>query len=159
MILSTALVHLFPPKHHLRALRIIDEVLAEDEDNRQCLMGRGYIMQHAKRWEDARKHFAKVVHLLPADLTDGLRSREESAWCQAQAHDPDGGSAELRGVLTVLDTLEGRELDKARCWWRLGQCQWSIGGTPNNCPPHPATDAPPQTQVAAMRPTERSLRL
>lgn len=142
VILGTALVHIFPPKHHARALRIIDEVLAEDEDNLRCLMARGYILQQSQRWEDAQLLFTKVVRLIPDDLDDGLRAREESAWCQAGAHDSDGGAQGLRAVLATLDTVEGREADKARCWWRLGKCQWSIGGMQSFVPPPIVTELP-----------------
>ncbi|KAI0700930.1 TPR-like protein [Cytidiella melzeri] len=129
VILGTALVHLFPPKHHTRALRIIDEVLSDDSENVKCLMGRAFIQQHAKRWEDARSLFSRVNKLLPDDVHEGLRAREEAAWCHAQTQDPDGGAQELREVITILDLQEGREIDKARCWWRLGKCQWEIGDT------------------------------
>lgn len=95
-------------------------------------MGRGFILQHAKRWDDARSLFTTVNGLLPDDVHEGLRAREEAAWCQAQAQDAHGGSEELRGVLAVLDPQEGRELDKARCWWRLGKCQWELGGIRSN---------------------------
>ncbi|KAI0093293.1 TPR-like protein [Irpex rosettiformis] len=127
VILGTALVHLFPPKHHTRALRIIDEVLSEESQNVPCLMGRGFIFQHAKRWVDARAQFTVVASLIPDDVHDGLRSREEAAWCQAQDQDPYGASQELLELLNILDAQQGREYDKARCWWRLGKCQWDLG--------------------------------
>src|SRR5579863_5485593 len=38
--LATSLVHLYPPKHHTRALRILGDVLSEDPNNVNCLMGR-----------------------------------------------------------------------------------------------------------------------
>ena len=121
-------MHFFPPKYHTRALRIIDEVLSEDSKNVPCLMGRGFILQHAKNWSEARSQFSSVVKLLPDDTHNGLRSREEAAWCQAQDQDPYDATQELREVLSTLDALEGREFDQARCWWRLGKCQWDLGG-------------------------------
>ncbi|KAI0082004.1 TPR-like protein [Panus rudis PR-1116 ss-1] len=127
VILGVALVDLYPPKHHARALGILDEVLAQDADNVRCLMGRAYVLQYAKKWSDAAELFSRVVQLIPDDMDDGLRAREELAWCKAQSGDPDGGAKALREVLDTLDTLEGREHDQARCWWRLGKCYWDIG--------------------------------
>ena len=91
-------------------------------------MGLGYVLQHAKKWEQAQTMFARVSELIPNDLGEGLRAQEEAAWCRAQAHDPDTGAKELRAVLNELDELEDRELDQARCWWRLGKCQWDLEG-------------------------------
>lgn len=128
VILANALVHFFAPKHHSRARRIIDEVLEEDPDNIRCLMGRGYILQHEKKWNDAATSFSKVVDLLPEDLEDGIRAEEELAWCHAQAADPDRGCKDLKDIVSRLDDLDGREQDQARCWWRLGRCYWDAGG-------------------------------
>ncbi|GJE96722.1 TPR-like protein [Phanerochaete sordida] len=126
VLLANALVHFFPPKHHARARRIIDEVLWEDPDNIRSLMDRGYIQQYAKQWVEASETFYKISGLLPEDLDDGLRAKEEVAWSKAQVADPDSGVKALRVVLEVLDNLEGRDHDQARCWWRLGQCYWKL---------------------------------
>lgn len=126
VLLANALVHFFPPKHHARARRIIDEVLAEDPENIRSVMDRGYILQHAKQWTEAVQEFAKVASLLPEDLDDGLRAKEELSWSKAQIADPDSGVTGLKAVLEILDNLEGRENDQARCWWRLGQCYWKL---------------------------------
>jgi superkiller protein 3 len=126
--LATSLVHLFPPKHHARALRIIDEILAEDPNHVACLLGRAYILQHSGKWSDAGNLFAKVIELLPEDLNDGLRAKEEHAWCQCQAHDTESGVIALRNVQDVLAELQDRETDRARCLWRLGKCYWDMDG-------------------------------
>ncbi|EKM54043.1 uncharacterized protein PHACADRAFT_145635 [Phanerochaete carnosa HHB-10118-sp] len=126
VLLANALVHFFPPKHHVRARHIIDEVLSEDSENIRSLMDYGYILQYSKKWGEASEAFNKVVELLPEDLDDGLRAKEELAWSKAQVADPDSGVQELKVVLEVLDNLEGREYDQARCWWRLGQCYWKL---------------------------------
>ncbi|KAI0356305.1 TPR-like protein [Trametes cingulata] len=125
--LATSLVHLFPPKNHIRALRIIDDVLAEDPDNIPALMGRGFILQYAKKWSDAEELFAKVVKLNPDDFDQASRAREERAWCIAMFGELQKAADELREVINELDTLEGHEEDKARCWWRLGRCYWEMG--------------------------------
>ncbi len=127
-MLASALVHYFPPKHHARALGIINDVLTDDPDNVRCLMGRAYILQASKKWEDASSLFSRVAELIPEDLDEGIRAKEESAWCIAHAHDPRSGANALKVVLGALDQLEGRESDQARCWWRLGKCYWDMGG-------------------------------
>ena len=128
VLLAVALVHFYPPKHHVRARRIIDEVLQEDPDNISCLVGLGYVQEYAKQWSEASETFARVVQLLPDDLVVGLRAKEELAWSRAQVADPDKGVKDLTNVVTMLDTLDDRDHDQARCWWRLGQCYWALGG-------------------------------
>ncbi|KAI0371043.1 TPR-like protein [Pilatotrama ljubarskyi] len=125
--LATSLVHLFPPKNHPRALRIIDDVLAEDPDNIPALMGRGFVLQHAKKWSDAEELFGRVVKLNPEDFDQASRAKEERAWCMAMRGELQKAADELREVIGELDELEGHEEDKARCWWRLGRCYWEMG--------------------------------
>ena len=128
VVLSTSLVHLFPPKHHTRALRIIDDVLSQDRENIACLMGRGFIMQSANKWSDARDLFECVAVLIPDDEEDGLRAKEEAAWCQAELGDLLSARSALQRFTGILDALDNRDLDKARCWWRLGKCCWKLIG-------------------------------
>ena len=91
-------------------------------------MGRAYVLQAAKRWKDASSLFAKVESLLLDDLDTGLRAREENAWCLYQLEDFKMGLQGLQGVHATLKTLDNRELDTARCLWRLGKCYLDIGG-------------------------------
>lgn len=128
VILAISLTHLFPPKHHARALRIIDDVLREDTDNISCLMSRGYILQHVKKWEEAATLFAQIAQVIPEDLDDGLRAKEEHAWCLSRAGDPSGCVALLTQILETLEGIEGREADAARCQWRIGVSYWDMGG-------------------------------
>jgi superkiller protein 3 len=91
-------------------------------------MGRGYTLQYINKWDEAGPLFAKVAQLIPEDLENGLHAKEEHAWCQFQARDIDNGMAGLKNVLNILDSLDNRDLDKARCLWRLGMCYWEMGG-------------------------------
>jgi len=128
VVLATSLVHLFPPKHHTRALSIIDQILSHSPNNAPGLMGRAYILQHSRRWEEAGNLFAKVASLLHDDLQDGIRAVEEEAWCQCESGKVESG---LLGLQTVFDTvkdLEGRDSDCARCLWRLGMGKWKGTG-------------------------------
>ena len=122
-------MHHFPPKHHTRALRIIDDVLSSDPVNVPCLLGRGHVLRDARKWDDAVAVFCKVVELLPDDLKDGLRAREERAWCLLQRQEAAEAEKEFLSVVEVLDREEGRETEAARCWRRLGQCRWDLEGT------------------------------
>ncbi|KAH7915212.1 superkiller protein 3 [Hygrophoropsis aurantiaca] len=126
-ILATSLVHLFPPKHHTRALRLLDDVLSRDPDNVDCLIGRGYVLQTADKWEEAEGLFGKADDLLPADLQKGLRAKEERAWCQSRTRLEDGLTS-LKDVFRIWDDLGDRDADKARCLWRIGKCCWDVGG-------------------------------
>lgn len=91
-------------------------------------MGRAYILQHSERWLDAETLFAKVHGLLPTDVDEGLRAQEEQAWSIAQQGNLEAASLELQHVRVTLDELDGRGVDQARCWWRLGKCYWDMGG-------------------------------
>ncbi|KAJ6558576.1 superkiller protein 3 [Mycena vulgaris] len=128
VVLATSLVHLFPPKHHARALSVIDEVLSQAPSNTAALMGRAYILQHGKRWGDAAELFASVSNLLPGDLQLGIRAKEEHAWCQSQAGALEQGIQGLEDVLAVLTELEDADAESARCLWRIGKSYWDIGG-------------------------------
>lgn len=130
MALATALVDFYPPKHHTRALGIINTILAKDPDNVPCLMGRGYILEYAGKWE-AEELFSKVAQLLPDDPDYGLRAREEAAWCKANSGSLEEAADELREIKAVLDDLEERGTDQARCWYRLGRCYWNMGRKAN----------------------------
>ena len=125
--LSTALVHLFPPKHHLRAFGIIQQVLAEDSENLKALLAGGYVHQYAGRWQNATEHFRLVTANVPLDSPLGLEATEELGWSIVQHGAPDEGANLLRSVLDTLETKDGMEHEKARCWWRLGKTLWKEG--------------------------------
>ncbi|KAH9940522.1 TPR-like protein [Epithele typhae] len=125
--LATSLVHHFPPKHHLRALKIVDELLRGDPDNIPSLMAKGFILYYAKKWSQASEVFGKVAALDHDGLLEVLRAKEEHAWCEAMCGNLVAAADELRVVIETSDELEGHEEDKARAWWRLGRCYWEMG--------------------------------
>jgi hypothetical protein len=92
-------------------------------------MARGHILQHSDRWAYAQTLFARVAELVPDDPVDGLRAREEEAWCKMQMRELEEAKGKLEELTGLLDALDGRETDKARCWWRLGKCCWELDGT------------------------------
>ncbi|KAG8934379.1 Superkiller protein 3 [Tulasnella sp. 417] len=125
--IATALVYLFPPKHHLRAAGLLDDVLLADPDNVRCLMARAMVYQYAQNWKSAESIYQRVQAIVGSeDVEDGLEAREQAAWCAIQ----DGRAAEtadeMRQVIDVLDGLDGKEYQQARAWWRLGKAYWDI---------------------------------
>ncbi|KAF8629112.1 hypothetical protein AX17_005698 [Amanita inopinata Kibby_2008] len=122
----TSLVHLHPPKHHARATTIIEEVLSQSPDNVVCLMGRAYILQAACRWEEAKLTFLRVADLLPEDIHEGIRASEEAAWCLSQQGQNQEALTPLQDVLASLSHIDGCGNDRARCLWRIGQCNWNL---------------------------------
>lgn len=126
MALASALVHLYPPKHHPRALRLLDEVLKFDPDNVDALIGRGYVLQHSRKWEEAEGLFTKATSLIPPGTPKSVRVKEESAWCLSKIQIEKG----VQALKDVLNDLQGDEhdMDRARCLWRVGKCCWEMGG-------------------------------
>ncbi|KAG9039837.1 Superkiller protein 3 [Tulasnella sp. JGI-2019a] len=126
---AIALVHLFPPKHHLRAASMLDDILDSDSNNIVCLMGRATIYQYSQKWKKAVELFARVQKLKgPDDIDEGLEAWEQKVWCAIQDGQVDDGIAELRLVLDRVDSLRGREAQKARTWYRLGRAVWDKEG-------------------------------
>ncbi len=126
--LATSLIHLYPPKHHIRALRILEDVLSEDPDNVNCLMGRGYVLQRAGKWLEAASCFSRVPDCHPEENRDSIRAQEEHAWCQVQLNRIDMAITELRTVIELLENEKDSDEDKSRCWWRIGRAYWEMGG-------------------------------
>ncbi|KAG8752591.1 Superkiller protein 3 [Ceratobasidium sp. 428] len=132
VILATGLVHLHPPKHHQRATRILDDVLARDPGHVSALMARAYILQHAKDWAGAIKHFQRVLTETATEESPGWirpRAREEVAWCSAMAGDMEESLSELKAVSEALESGDAPSEDRARVEWRLGKCMWELGGS------------------------------
>jgi superkiller protein 3 len=126
--LATSLVHLYPPKHHTRALRILEDVLSEDPNNVNCLMSRGYVLQRAGKWLEAASCFSRVSDSHTEDTRDCIRAQEEHAWCEVQLNHLDGAITELKTVIELLENEENSDVDKSRSWWRLGRAYWEMGG-------------------------------
>lgn len=124
--LASALVHLYPPKHHPRALRLLDEVLKFDPNSVDALIGRGYVLQYIGKWEEAEGLFSKATLLVPPGTQKSFRAKEESAWCLSKIQLWEG----VEALKEVLNDLQGdeHEMDRARCLWRIGQCCWEMGG-------------------------------
>jgi superkiller protein 3 len=125
--LATSLVHLYPPKHHTRALRILEEVLSEDPSNVECLMCRGYVLQRSGKWLEAASCFSRVSEIHSEETRDSIRAQEEHAWCEVQLNHLDEATTELKVVIGLLENEEDSDEDKSRSWWRLGKTYWEKG--------------------------------
>src|SRR6266581_7676981 len=115
--LATSLVHLYPPKYHTRALRILEDVLSEDPNNLNCLMGRGYVLQRAGKWLEAASCFSRISDSHMEETRDSIRAQEEHAWGEVHLERFDGAIAELRTVIELLENEEDSDEDKSRTWW------------------------------------------
>lgn len=93
-------------------------------------MGRAYMLEEARQWEQAASVFKEVSKLLPDDMNTGLRSKEEESWClcQCQGSQVEAGLSGLLDVLETLKTVPDRDNDLSRCFWRIGESHWNIGG-------------------------------
>ncbi|CAA7259262.1 unnamed protein product [Cyclocybe aegerita] len=133
VVLATSFIHFFSPKHHQEATRIIDEILSRSPDNTAALMGQAFILQAVPKWQEASEGFNRVATLLPDDLDVGLRAQEEAAWCKCQIGLVEEGLEGLQQVSNMLDDIddEGRNSDRARCIWRIGQCKLKTEEAPS----------------------------
>ncbi|KAG8795273.1 Superkiller protein 3, partial [Serendipita sp. 399] len=124
--LACSLVHLYPPKYHSRALRILDPIIDEDPNQLDCRIARGYVHQAASRWVEARSDFDQVVGITTVDDPRYIEAAEEAAWCQVQAGDVEAGKNGLNQVIEILEDGED-DTAQARAWWRLGRATWEEG--------------------------------
>ncbi|KAG1896020.1 superkiller protein 3 [Suillus fuscotomentosus] len=113
IILATSFVHLFPPKHHPRALYFLNDVLKQDPTNVDGLMGKGYVFRYAEKWEEAEVLFAQAAEQLPDDVDKGVEAKEESAWCLSRMH-ADAGVDALKEVFETLKDIEDRDTGESR---------------------------------------------
>ena len=150
-LMATALTHLHPPQNHLRALRYADSVLARNSQDGEALIAKAYIKQAAEDWDQAKSLFAQVVSILPErpplseeaqeataesrrllcfTTNPALEARGEIAWCDVKLRNLDEAKVELKDLIDRLDSSElagvTRE-QRARTWWRYGQCLWLMG--------------------------------
>ncbi|KAL9939345.1 hypothetical protein V8E36_002158 [Tilletia maclaganii] len=145
-LLTAAYTHHFPHQNHAKALRYADAVLAHDGDDTDALLARAYISQAAKRWDAAKAGFEKVQTLAEASASrpgpdaqralsissaPDLEARGEVAWCDVHLGRLAEAAQQLQELVEDVDGERAAQVtseDKARTWWRLGQCLWDLGG-------------------------------
>lgn len=104
---------------------MLGDVLQDDSQSVPCLMGRAVVYQYAEKWKDAEAIYRQVEGIKGPDDTDiGLEAREQRVWCAIRDGRRDEAIPELNAIIELLDSLNGKELQKARSWWRLGQALW-----------------------------------
>lgn len=145
ILLGSAFVHYYAPKHHPKALKLLDGVLTDHPDSVPCFMGRGYVFAGEQRWHEARLEFEKAIALeqesqnstaVPKEgqpagsiwSTFRLEATEQQGWCMTKEAMLAEGIEVLRGVAEVFDADVARKIDSARVWWRIGVAEWEMGG-------------------------------
>jgi superkiller protein 3 len=145
ILLGTALVHYYAPKHHPRALKLLNGVLDQYPESVPCYIGRGYVFAGEQRWAEATVEFEKVIELEekkrgPSSLAEEgkpagsiwspleTEAKEQQGWCLIKQGRLEEGKAILDGVSEVFDADTTRGEDSARVWWRKGIADWEMGG-------------------------------
>jgi tetratricopeptide (TPR) repeat protein len=116
---ATAFVHLNPPKHHQRARRILDTVLAKSPDDVACLLGKGYVLENAGRWKEAVDLFNRALKQDNLPEMKRIEAREERAGL-GQVHK----AGRRRGRAEARDLIARREGIRDR---RSGHASPTIG--------------------------------
>lgn len=135
--LGTALVHYYAPKHHPRALQLLDGVLKQNPKATACLMGKGYVFLGESRFSEAREQFEKALEIektkrVAADLVRSnldLEATECVGWSMIKEGRLEEGRKLLLETVDILDQDESRNQDSARVWTRIGQAEWQMQGT------------------------------
>ncbi len=151
-LMATALTHLDAPQNHARAMRYQDAVLARNKEDIEALLAKGYVRQAAGDYKQAKQLYSDVVRIASAGeqsrSADGptlqqeralmhsknplIEARGEAAWCDVNAGALDEATTELKELLELIDgkDVKGISMEqKARTWWRYGECLWRKGGT------------------------------
>lgn len=131
--LATALVYEDAPIHHRRALKILNDVLAETPENLQCLIGKGRVLSQSEQWQDALIAFDGALAHPSLDEELRLELRSDRAWCLIGLERFEESQKEIKNVIDIVEA-EDREVSwaperRALLWWRLGACYWNMSGT------------------------------
>ncbi|TIA72935.1 hypothetical protein E3P91_01735 [Wallemia ichthyophaga] len=125
--LAISFTYNFPPKHHMRAMGHIYNVLNLRPQDVDILTAQGTCMEYGGKWEQAREIFQRIITIDPANLI----AKEEHSWCYVMQSDYASGKAGLEEVLDELskrDDMENVATHQARCYFKLGKCLWEQGG-------------------------------
>jgi superkiller protein 3 len=125
--MATGLVHHFPPKHHPRALGIIEQVLTKEPNNVPCLLAYAYVLRCGQKYTESRLLFVRVAQLVNKEESRllYLEAKEEVAWCDSLSTNYHDACVGLRSIKDELEVVDNHTERKARVWWRLGQTLWN----------------------------------
>lgn len=131
--LGVALVPYFPPKHHVRASRLLNGVLKLEPTNYAARYAAAQILEAAGDWAGAQTEFQTLLDHGGNDK-EMTAAKEELGWCLVNQGQLTQGRDVLEEVVELRDTRKEQEgkndeaLARARAWWRLGRTEWMIGG-------------------------------
>lgn len=132
--LGSALVHFFAPKHHPRAMQLLNGVIKQNPKATACLMGKGYIFLGEGRFTEAREQFEAALEIerskrIVADQAMSILELEATecvGWSMIKESRLQEGRSKLLEVVDVLDKDESRNQDSARVWTRIGHAEWEM---------------------------------
>lgn len=133
-LLAIALTHFDPPAHHLRATRLIEEILSDEPDNGPILMAQAHIMKSARRWSDAIEYFNRGLRCwTDQPRQDRLESKSDKAWCLLEQGRVEDALNSFENIIEELNEMieeaqdnEDLHHDLAQNWYRLGRCNWAL---------------------------------
>lgn len=117
----------YPPKHHMRAMGHIYNVLNQRPQDVDILIAQGICLEYGEKWDQAREVFDKIISIDSSNLI----AKEEHSWCYVMQADYANGKAGLEQVLDELskrDDIDDHATHQARCYFKLGKCLWEQGG-------------------------------
>lgn len=105
--LAIALVHLEPPVHHLRALRLLNSLIASSErPDTSLIVAKAHVLQSSEKWQQAIEGWSAVLDSRPSEEIHNEALAERS-WCQFNNGDLDSAR---QGFEQVLKSLEARKV-------------------------------------------------
>ncbi|GAA97836.1 uncharacterized protein L969DRAFT_96178 [Mixia osmundae IAM 14324] len=127
--MALAYVEYDAPKHHVRALRLLDPLLLTRPDDAECLFARATIRAASEEWKDAEKSFTAVLASSSASNSLQAQAKEEQAWCRVNQSDFTTGLQGLETALSgIFDSVDTAHERLARLHWRIGSCYWRMAG-------------------------------
>lgn len=162
-VLGVGLAYLDPPTHHLRSLRLLDNLISSvAAPTAQLLTAKAFVLQSSGSYLPAVDLYDTILALpsdIPVDLDDAwIAAMGERAWCLFNAGELDRARVGLSEVVSLLEARKdrrdehereahkarskaglergagvdegetaGEKEERARAWWRLGQCYWQLG--------------------------------
>ncbi|KAK4701573.1 superkiller protein 3, partial [Phenoliferia sp. Uapishka_3] len=105
--LAISLVHLDPPNHHLRALRLLDSLLSTSPGPEiPLLTAKAYVLQYAEKWLLAVAAWDQVLSSSPTTSSAETEVKAERSWCLFNAGELESAH---QAMLEVVETLEARK--------------------------------------------------
>ncbi|KAM0752109.1 TPR-like protein [Meredithblackwellia eburnea MCA 4105] len=102
--LAISLVHFNPPVHHLRALRLLESLLAPpNKPAIPLLSAKAYVLQHSEKWVQAVDAWDAVIAASGSSVEPSLEVQEERSWCLYNAGELETAREALKDVVRELE--------------------------------------------------------